>query len=125
MPNVHKLVRPSIVPYLIHFQTIPQSGTTFSSQPVEDCDFENDQNTVFEKISGVTNTTTHKINLGSHQVLMTAQLSSKSPLAFGVRHDVDICLWQPDGSKDSFSVNHEGTLLALGYVQVRISNTPV
>lgn len=96
-----------------------QGGTTFNSQEVEDCDFENDKTVIFERINGNTNKTTHKINLGSHQVLMTAKLHRGLPPAMGIRYDVDICLWQPDGGKDDMSVTHEGTLLALGYVQVR------
>lgn len=51
---------------------------------------------------------------------MTAQLNGNLPPAIGIRYDVDICLWQPDFNENTFSINHEGTLLALGYVQVHI-----
>lgn len=71
-------------------------------------------------MSGITNSTTHKIHLGSHQVIITAQLGRNIPPAFGVRYDVDICLWQPESSEDNFTVTHEGTLFALGYIQVTI-----
>lgn len=98
-----------------------QTGTTFNSQQVEECDFENDKITTFERISGMSNQTTHKINLGSHQILMIAKLHTDLPPAIGVRYDVDICLWQPDGANNDFTVTHEGTLLALGYVQVQNS----
>lgn len=62
---------------------------------------------------------THKVNLGSHQVLLTVRLNKDLPLAMGIRHDVDMCLWQPQGRGDDFSITHEGTLLAMSYVQVR------
>lgn len=71
---------------------------------------------------GQTNSTTHKINLGSHQVLLTGFLTLGSPPAIGIRHDVDICLWQPQVTEDNFLIKHEGTLLALGYVQVGLQN---
>ncbi|KAG5887854.1 hypothetical protein JTB14_005620 [Gonioctena quinquepunctata] len=103
-------------------EALPQSGTTFNSQQVEECDFEGDKSVTFVRLSGTTNKVTHRINLGSHQVLVTSQLSRELPAALGIRHDVDICLWQPQGSGDDFSITHEGTLLAIGYVQASKQN---
>ncbi|KAJ8943764.1 hypothetical protein NQ318_011976 [Aromia moschata] len=103
-------------------EAMPQSGSTFNSQQVEECDFENDKAVTFERLNGMTNNITHKINLGSHQILLTANLNINLSPALGIRHDVDICLWQPQGSGDDFSVTHEGTLLAFGYVQASKQN---
>ncbi|KAJ8924547.1 hypothetical protein NQ315_000695 [Exocentrus adspersus] len=100
----------------------PQTGTTFNSQQVEECDFETDKVTTFERLQGTTNNVTHRAHLGSHQVLMTANLNPDLPLALGVRHDVDVCLWQPQGCGDDFSISHEGTLLAFGYVSASKRN---
>lgn len=100
------------------FQAIPQSGTTFNSQQIEECDFETDKSETFERISGITNQTTHRIHLGSHQVLLSPYLSPEMPPALGIRHDVDVCLWQPVLDAGNFNCRHEGTLLAFGYVQV-------
>lgn len=97
---------------------MPQCGTTFTSQQVEECDFETDKTVTFERLSGLNNNVTHKIHLGSHQVLLTVNLNSDLPPALGIRHDVDVCLWQPQGCGNDFSISHEGTLLAFGYVQV-------
>ncbi|KAJ8978119.1 hypothetical protein NQ317_014174 [Molorchus minor] len=97
-------------------------GTTFNSQQVEECDFENDKSIIFERLHGRTNGVTHKIHLGSHQVLLTANLNRDLSPALGIRHDVDLCLWQPQGIGDDFSITHEGTLLAFGYVQASKQN---
>ncbi|KAJ8972216.1 hypothetical protein NQ314_000277 [Rhamnusium bicolor] len=103
-------------------EDMPQSGTTFNSEQVEECDFETDKAIIFERLSGRTNNVTHKVYLGSHQVLLTANLSSDLPPALGIRHDVDVCLWQPQGCGDDFSISHNGTLLAFGYVQASKQN---
>ncbi|XP_018577530.1 nudC domain-containing protein 1 [Anoplophora glabripennis] len=103
-------------------EAMPQCGTTFTSQQVEECDFETDKAVTFERLNGLTNNITHKIYLGSHQVLLTANLNTDLPLALGIRHDVDVCLWQPQGCGDDFSISHEGTLLAFGYVQASKQN---
>lgn len=102
-------------------EVMSQSGSTFNSQQVEECDFENDKTFSFERLCGQTNSTTHKINLGTHQILLSANLSPDLVPALGIRHDVDICLWQPQ-NKETFSITHEGTLLALGYVQASKQN---
>ncbi|XP_057664626.1 nudC domain-containing protein 1 [Diorhabda carinulata] len=102
-------------------ESMPQCGSTFNSQQVEECDFENDKTFTFERLCGKTNRTTHKINLGTNQVLLCANLSPDLVPAVGIRYDVDICLWQPHYN-ETFSITHEGTLLALGYVQASKQN---
>ncbi|CAH1155611.1 unnamed protein product [Phaedon cochleariae] len=103
-------------------EALPPSGMTFNSQQVEECDFESDKSVTFERFSGSTNQVTHRVNLGTHQVLLKAQLHNDRAPAMGIRHDVDICLWQPEKNGDQFSIVHEGTLLALGYVQASKRN---
>lgn len=47
-------------------------------------------------------------------------LTPTDPLALGLRHDVDTCIWQPNQLSEDGQVwpmRHEGTLLAFGYVQ--------
>jgi len=102
-------------------EAIPQSGTTFNSQQIEECDFETDKSETFERFSGVSNKVTHKIHLGSHQVLLSPCLNPEWPPAIGLRHDVDVCLWQPLFDTN-FACKHEGTLLAFGYVQASKTN---
>ncbi|EEZ99920.1 NudC domain-containing protein 1-like Protein [Tribolium castaneum] len=94
----------------------PPTGTTFNSQQVEECDFECDKLTVFERVSRDSHEVTHKINLGSHQVLLSVGLEENQPLAVGIRSDVDTCIWQPT-NENEFRLVHKGTLLALGYIQ--------
>ncbi|XP_050301405.1 nudC domain-containing protein 1 isoform X1 [Anthonomus grandis grandis] len=101
---------------------IPPTGTTFNSQQIEECDFETDKSEIFDRISGVTNETTHRIHLGSHQVILSPYITSEWPPALGIRHDVDVCIWQPLLEGDNFTCKHEGTLLAFGYVQASKTN---
>ncbi|CAG9862120.1 unnamed protein product [Phyllotreta striolata] len=103
-------------------EEIPQTGTTFNSQQVEECDFEIDKTIAFERLCGHTNTPTHRINLGCHHVSVIGCITDGSPPAIGIRHDVDVCLWQPRIDGEQFSIKHEGTLLALGYVQASKQN---
>ncbi|XP_030749316.1 nudC domain-containing protein 1 [Sitophilus oryzae] len=103
-------------------ETTPQSGTTFNSQQIEECDFESDKSETFSRISSITNSTTHKIHLGSHQVILKPYLNSHHSRALGIRHDVDVCLWQPFLESGNFEIKHEGTLLAFGYVQASKQN---
>ncbi|ENN73113.1 hypothetical protein HUJ04_008700 [Dendroctonus ponderosae] len=100
----------------------PQRGTTFNSQPIEECDFETDKAETFQRISGVTNKPTHQVHLGSHHVLLSPFLDSQSVPALGIRHDVDVCLWQPTWNGQDFTCQHQGTLLAFGYVQASKTN---
>ncbi|VEN59571.1 unnamed protein product [Callosobruchus maculatus] len=103
-------------------EAAPQTGTTFNSQQIEECDFETDKSGNFERLCGKTNEATHKVNLGSHQVLVTCTLDPNLPAAIGIRHDVDVCIWQPNSVEGNFEITHEGTLLAFGYVQASKQN---
>nr|CAH7713262.1 unnamed protein product [Callosobruchus chinensis] len=103
-------------------EAAPQTGTTFNSQQIEECDFETDKSGSFERFCGKTNAATHKVNLGSHQVLVTCTLDHTLPAAIGIRHDVDVCIWQPKRADGNFEISHEGTLLAFGYVQASKQN---
>lgn len=58
--------------------------------------------------------------MGTYPVIMSVKLFPDQPPALGLRHDVDVLLWQPYGKADEWTVKHEGTLLAFGYVQVNI-----
>lgn len=64
-------------------EEMPQRGATFNSQPIEECDFETDKAETFERISGVTNKTTHQVHLGSHHVLLSPFLGPQSVPALG------------------------------------------
>jgi hypothetical protein len=86
---------------------------------VEECDFECDKLTIFERLCRDSHHVTHKINLGSHQVLLTVNFDTELPLAVATRSDVDACIWQPKMTPNDFCLEHTGTLLALGYIQVR------
>ncbi|CAH1968283.1 unnamed protein product [Acanthoscelides obtectus] len=103
-------------------ETAPQTGATFNSQQIEECDFETDKSGSFERFCGKTNQATHKVNLGSHLVLVTCTLDPCLPPAIGIRHDVDVCIWQPKNCDGNFEITHEGTLLAFGYVQASKQN---
>jgi len=94
-----------------------QQGSTFSSQPIEECDFEDDKLVTFERICSTSHEVTHRASLGSHQVLLTTKLSENLPPAMAVRNDVDACLWQPLKIDEDFCLKHEATLLAFAYVQ--------
>ncbi|KAF2903311.1 hypothetical protein ILUMI_02875 [Ignelater luminosus] len=98
-------------------ETQDEQGPIFSRQQIEECDFEDDKLAFFERLDCVSHEVTHRANLGSHHVLLTVKLSEDLPPAMAIRYDVDACLWQPIGSNDNFSLNHEATLLAFGYVQ--------
>ncbi|XP_066156730.1 nudC domain-containing protein 1 [Euwallacea fornicatus] len=108
--------------YTTETEVTPQSGTTFNSQQIEECDFEGDKSETFERICGITSKPTHRVHLGSHQVILSPYLNCDWPPALGIRHDVDICLWQPLFEGESFRCKHEGTLLAFGYVQASKTN---
>lgn len=97
----------------------PVTGTTFNSQQVEECDFVNEENCTLERIPWNTNEVVYRVNLGTNPVILTVKLHDRSAPAFGIRHDVDVCLWQPyTASSSDWPLKHEGTLLAFGYVQV-------
>lgn len=44
-------------------------------------------------------------------------MTAEDAAAFVLRHDIDACLWSPS-TGDEWTLNHKGTLLAFGYVQV-------
>lgn len=66
---------------------------------------------------------THKSNLGSNNpALFTLCLRAGNPLAFGLRSDVDACVWLPHiqtnaANEVSLIAKHEGTINAFGYIQ--------
>lgn len=99
----------------------PTTGTTFNSEQVEECDFIDEKNSYLERILFDTNKVTHRVNLGTSPLVLTVQLHDAMQPALGIRHDVDVCLWQPYKESDDsgWRLEHEGTLHALGYVQVR------
>lgn len=75
-----------------------------------------------ERIPWDTNKIIHRVNLGTNPVILNVKLHDGEAPALGVRHDVDVCIWQPYKTSDSveWSLKHEGTLLAFGYVQVTL-----
>ncbi|XP_076272197.1 nudC domain-containing protein 1 isoform X2 [Rhynchophorus ferrugineus] len=97
---------------------VPQGGAVFNSQQIEECDYEQEKSETFRRISGIVNTTTHKAYLGSYNIVLSPYLATNQSPAMGIRHDVDVCLWQPSVENDDFTIKHQGTLLAFGYVQV-------
>lgn len=56
--------------------------------------------------------------MGSQHVLLTVKVSNEPKLSFGVRFDVDACVWQPKIDDENFRLEHKGTLMAMGYIQV-------
>ncbi|CAG9809049.1 unnamed protein product [Chironomus riparius] len=107
-----------------------KSNQLLSSQPapdlnsqMEECDFgddghENDEYFI-EQLDATTHKTHHKIFLASNHPLFSITLRPGFPKAIAVRNDVDCCLWlqQQITSEDEWSLKHEGTLNAFGYVQ--------
>lgn len=93
----------------------------FNNQEMEDCDFEMDEYLSFERLSGITCETTHKVNISTHVHLLSVQRSENLPPAIALRHDVDAYVWQPIIEEENFQLLHQGTLNAFGYVQVRNS----
>lgn len=63
---------------------------------------------------------THKASLGSNQSLFHVHLRPGQPKALAIRHDVDVCVYQPTTTMPPTSewrLTHNGTLNAFGYVQ--------
>jgi hypothetical protein len=110
-------IRERLAPLTSDVEAAPPTGTTFNSQQVEECDFECDKLTIFERLCRDSHHVTHKINLGSHQVLLTVNFDKELPLAVATRSDVDACIWQPKMTPNDFCLEHTGILLALGYIQ--------
>ncbi|KAK9890809.1 hypothetical protein WA026_012153 [Henosepilachna vigintioctopunctata] len=94
-----------------------QQGLTFNTEEIEECDFTNDEYTIFERVCLKTHQVTHKYNFGSNQVLLTVQRNKNMPPCIGVRHDVDICIWEPQFENSNFQLKNVATLLAMGYIQ--------
>ncbi|XP_039438673.1 nudC domain-containing protein 1 [Culex pipiens pallens] len=88
---------------------------------LEECDFgivgsgEETEYTL-ERFDATSHAVTHKTFLGGNGPLFSLPLRPEFPPAIALRHDVDACLWlQQPG--DEWSLRHEGTLHAFGYVQ--------
>lgn len=88
---------------------------------LEECDFgivgsgEETEYTL-ERFDATSHAVTHKTSLGGNGPLFSLPLRPEFPPAIALRHDVDACLWlQQPG--EAWSLRHEGTLHAFGYVQ--------
>nr|XP_022905701.1 nudC domain-containing protein 1 [Onthophagus taurus] len=90
-------------------------GNTFSSEHVEECDFEGDTYCVFERLCFTSHLVTHRYNMDSHKMVLVVKGNDVNGI--GLRHDVDTYLWQPILENDEFSLKHFGTLNAFGYVE--------
>lgn len=101
-----------------NIQVASDTVPAYSSQQLEECDFAEDDTAIFERFCGNTHIVTHRINIGSFQLITTVRLSPELPPALVLRHDVDAVLWQPIKDNDEWMIKHEGTFLALGYIQV-------
>lgn len=106
--------------YYLLLQSGAALGTTFNSEEVEECDFEQDKYTTFIRLSKVTGEITHKVNVNTHTLLFAVEKEPYCAPALVLRHDVDAYVWQPINENDHFKFVHEGTLNAFGYVQVNI-----
>lgn len=123
-----------IWPYLIPSGPLEtasdKNSQTCNAQPVadlnaqmEECDFgdngqENNEYFI-ERLDSSTHQATHKIFLSCNHPLFAVTLRPGFPKALAIRNDVDCCLWlqhqiQPT---DDWSLKHEETLHAFGYVQ--------
>lgn len=95
------------------------SGITFvNTQELEECDFEEDNCSMFERMCATTHRATHRIHLNSLKYCLVVKTDDTLPQSIAFTHDVDACIWQPEVTKDDFRMKHVGTLLAFGYVQV-------
>ncbi|KAL3269060.1 hypothetical protein HHI36_008143 [Cryptolaemus montrouzieri] len=95
----------------------PQQGITFNTEQMEECDFNNSEFSILERLCVNTHNVTHKCNLGTNEVLLTVQTDSYLPPSLGVRNDVDVCVWEPHFKDGNFVLKHVASLLALGYIQ--------
>ncbi|KAJ3663824.1 hypothetical protein Zmor_008046 [Zophobas morio] len=69
-----------LAPLTSDIEATPPSGATFNSQQVEECDFECDKLTILERLSRNSHNITHKVNFGSHQVLLTVNLDKQTQI---------------------------------------------
>lgn len=71
-----------------------------------------------ERLDGFTHDVSHKIFLSSSHPLFSKALRPGQPNALAIRNDVDCCMWlQQTTSDDEWTLKHEGTLHAFGYIQ--------
>lgn len=88
---------------------------------LEECDFgivgsgEETEYTL-ERFDAGSHEVTHKTFLGGTGPLFSMTLRPGFPAAVAIRHDVDACLWVQQPGEE-WSLRHEGTLHAFGYVQ--------
>ncbi|XP_053688980.1 nudC domain-containing protein 1 [Sabethes cyaneus] len=90
---------------------------------LEECDFgtegqEQGMEYTIERLDASSHECSHKAFLGNNAPLFAVSLRPGFPMALALRQDVDGCLWlqQHVGGPD-WSLRHEGTLHAFGYVQ--------
>lgn len=72
------------------------------------------------RLDSTSHNATHRIPLSVHQFLFSITIDPKDVPALALRHDVDSCIWQPYPqlvNSDLWPMEHEGTLLAFGYIQ--------
>lgn len=79
------------------------------------------------RIDAISHKTTHKAIIGqNNSILFTLPLRAGQPSAFGIRSDVDVCIWLPiirpsneqmATTQSELQLCHEGTLNAFGYIQ--------
>lgn len=97
--------------------------TSVLQSEMEDCDMDindmdNDYNLL--RIDTSTFTVTHKLNLGSNRPLFGLNQRPGALPAIVLRSDVDALIWVPKctpSNPSDWSLNHEATLNAFGYVQ--------
>ncbi|XP_055603655.1 nudC domain-containing protein 1 [Uranotaenia lowii] len=98
-------------------EQLPVSNIT---SQLEDCDFGiggEEKEYVLERLDLATHEATHKALLGSNAPLFNVTLRSGFPAAVALRNDVDACVWLQQPGATDWSLRHEGTLHAFGYVQ--------
>ncbi|XP_065088501.1 nudC domain-containing protein 1 [Ochlerotatus camptorhynchus] len=86
---------------------------------LEECDFGvagDETEYTIERLDDTSMETTHKVFLGGNVPLFRVMLRPGFPDALALRYDVDACLWLQQSGED-WSLRHEGTLHAFGYVQ--------
>ncbi|CRK91660.1 CLUMA_CG005310, isoform A [Clunio marinus] len=89
---------------------------------MEECDYgddgHQDEEFFIERLDVCTHKSSHKVFLASNHPLFSTTLRPGYPQAVAVRSDVDCCLWlQQVSSNDEWSMKHESTLHAFGYIQ--------
>ncbi|XP_044753661.1 nudC domain-containing protein 1 [Coccinella septempunctata] len=95
----------------------PEQVPLFNKDAVEECDFANSEHTILERMCANTHKITHRCSLGTSPVLLTMEPNNRKAPSFGVRYDVDLCVWEPCFEDNNFELKHTTTLLALGYIQ--------